>query len=146
MLLLLVYFLQLLHKGRYSIPVYLCDAVNSNPIPPPAERMCLSLSAQGMGINTSFKYKEKKRPNEQEHITISRRSESLTLQEKWWWTARLRACFFKATRVAEHFSQHATFLSHLPTAGLAGTAPLHRVPPLNIVVLMRSPTDPGRDM
>lgn len=37
----------------------------------------------------------------------------LTLQEKWWWTARLRACFFRATRVAEHLSQQATFLSEL---------------------------------
>lgn len=47
----------------------------------------------------------------------------LTLQEKWWCTARLSACFLSATRVAEHFSQHATFRSAaLPGAGLAAMA------------------------
>lgn len=71
----------------------------------------------------------------------------LTLQEKWWWTARLRACFLRATRVAEHFSQHATFRSDLPKPGLADIAPLHIVPlPEDIVLLMRSPMVPERDL
>ncbi len=71
----------------------------------------------------------------------------LTLQEKWWWTARLRACFLRATRVAEHFSQHATFLSDLPKPGEADIVPLHIIPlPEDMVLLMRSPTVPGRDL
>lgn len=72
---------------------------------------------------------------------------SLTLQEKWWWTARLRACFLSATRVAEHFSQHATFRSDLPKPGFTAIAPLHIVPLAEeTVLLMRSPRIPGRDL
>lgn len=56
-------------------------------------------------------------------LSMAQRYAPLTLQEKWWCTARLSACFLSATRVAEHFSQHATFRSAaLPELGLAAMA------------------------
>lgn len=63
---------------------------------------------------------------------------SLTLQEKRWWTARLRACFFRPTRVAEHLSHPATLRSDPPSWPPPGWA-LRRVPPLK-GILKRSPT------
>lgn len=60
---------------------------------------------------------------------------SLTLQEKRWCTARLRACFFSPTRVAEHFSHPATFRSDPPKWWA-----LRRVPPPLKGILKRSGT------
>lgn len=72
---------------------------------------------------------------------------SLTLQEKWWWTARLSACFLRATSVSEHFSQHATFLSDLPKIGFIDIPLLHKVPlPPETALLIRSPRLPGKDL
>lgn len=67
----------------------------------------------------------------------------LTLQEARWWTARLMACFFRDTRLAQHFSQRATFQPDPRGSGWAHTAPLHAE---DMAHLTRSPSVPGGDL